>query len=384
MATTQRQLVWLGAGTARKPDLSFKDFSNVTLIDARTQACLELKRHCKGANVQVLEQLITDKTAQLTFNHYSVPEFSAVAATKLLQKLFPGLKNTRQEQLQSFAVTELIQSLILSQQLATTTNTLVLDVPDQNFSILKALISSQQISLFDTVYLQYSEIELYLGMPTLQAVTELLTQNFYVLKSIDNSDPDLPLYLFKQNIEAKNNAELKQQIYCLNQEIETLKKNETNYRKQAESTINSLKSQVQSLKDERELLLASSTKQQAELKQQLAEKQRQNDNFQQLLTKVEQQAVLGEQQRQQQQQNANQQITDLTAKLEQTKASYEQAQKHASNRLKKIAELEDVNHQLDLINMQLNQRQQFIEKELLKAEAQVELIKMLLQKSLEG
>ncbi len=62
------------------------------------------------------------------------------------------------------------------------------------------------------------------------------------------------------------------------------------------------------------------------------------------------------------------------------KSELEQVSKHAAQRLEKITQLEKANRQLARPNQQLAKRQQLLEQEMLKAEAQIDIIKELILK----
>jgi predicted RNase H-like nuclease (RuvC/YqgF family) len=74
-------------------------------------------------------------------------------------------------------------------------------------------------------------------------------------------------------------------------------------------------------------------------------------------------------------QKSDQDQKQLISKLQ---ANLDQASKHASTRLEKINNLEKSNRLLQETNMQLQERQQALERELIKAQAQIELITDLL------
>ncbi len=105
--------------------------------------------------------------------------------------------------------------------------------------------------------------------------------------------------------------------------------------------------------------------------QKIAELSKQRDTLQQQLQATEQQT------KQQLAESAKKADT-LSEQQEKLQSTLNQVQKHAANRLDKIAELEKLNRQLAETNQQLNQRQQVLEQEMLKAEAQIDIIKELI------
>ena len=148
---------------------------------------------------------------------------------------------------------------------------------------------------------------------------------------------------------------------------------------QADKTVTELQQQLQVAKDNSAGLAAKveslqSQKTQAdktatELQQQL---QVAKDNSAGLATTVES--------LQSQKAQTDKTSTELQQQLDKHKSDLAAVAKHAATRLDKINQLEKTNKQLQDTNTQLNARQQLLENEMLKAEAQIDLIKELILK----
>ena len=304
MAEQQQQLIWLGAGSATEPALNFAQYNKVILVEAREEACTILSQRFAEATIQVLPTLVANDTATLPFTRYSVAEFSAVTPITGLKSLFPGIKVKTQEDINAIAVTKIVEQAALTGD----NNTLVIDIPDQAFTFVQALINSKQLSAFSTLYIPYGTTALYAEMPPLSALTELLAKHYFALQHTDTTDPDLPLYVFKQDAAAKTVAQLKQQLAQTNaKEVELTTQLAQATSKQAELIKQLEQAKQQAATDKQQAtadkqqaaealaqtkeVLAQATAKQAELTKQLEHAKQQAEKDKQQATADKQQAA---------------------------------------------------------------------------------------------
>ncbi|MCC5450294.1 hypothetical protein LMJ53_00910 [Rheinheimera sp. UJ51] len=327
MAEIQQQLIWLGAGSARQPNLNFNAFSQVTLVDAREDACLALTQAFSEPTVTVLQQLVSVEAANHSFTCYNLPEFSAISPVTGLKELFPGLKSKSQEQLPSQAINELLEQINAKQQLVAEANTLIIDIPDQALALLNKLIETKKLSLFSNVVISYGSSELYKGMPGISAITELLEKQYFTLKNTDDTDPDLPLYTFKLDAAAKKITELNNKVEHLTEQLASAEQRETATLQQLEKQQAELSKQLAAVKQQADSEKQPLEQQKTELTKQLeAAKQQATSDKQQL---EQQKAELAKQL-----ETAKQQASTDKQQLEQQKAELakqlEAAKQHAS------------------------------------------------------
>lgn len=244
MAYKKQQLIWLGAGTAKQPAINFSDYQQVTLLDAREDATRALIKQYGDSGIEVITKLVSDTTERSSLQIYNLPEFSAISPATGLKALFPGLKLVNSESLNSQSVSDLLQVLNFSG----VNNTLILDIPDQALNILHNLKRNNSLELFETIYLQYGTTQLYADMPPLQQLVEFLQQEYLYLYETDDSDPDLPIFNFRHNALAKENAKLKQDIKVLTESVQAAEEQSNRNLIASENKVTELEQQLEELK----------------------------------------------------------------------------------------------------------------------------------------
>ena len=189
-------------------------------------------------------------------------------------------------------------------------------------------------------------------------------------------------------------ADLKKQLDVLNQQLDTLNQQLIGKTQQTELLQQEITVVTQSNKDLHEQLSAvkvAAEKKQAELVACLSGKdaelsalsEQRNTDRSALATLTEQhnslttsladtQAAL-----QLKEQELTRLQTEYNGQLATLKTELEQVSKHAAQRLEKVTQLEKANRQLNETNEQLAKKQHLLEQEMLKAEAQIDIIKEL-------
>jgi|GEM_PF-2137517 len=337
MAEQQQQLIWLGAGSATEPALNFAQYSKTLLVEAREEACTALSQRFAEATIQVLPTLVANEAATLPFTRYSLTEFSAVTPITGLKSLFPGIKVKTQEDINAVAVTKVVEQAALTGD----HNTLVIDIPDQAFTLVQALINSKQLTAFSTLYIPYGTTALYAEMPPFSALTELLAKHYFALHHTATTDPDLPLYIFKQDAAAKTVAQLKQQLAQTKaKESELITQLAQATTKQAELTkqleqakqhAETYKQQASTDKQQAAEALAQATAKQAELTKQLEQAKQHAETYKQQASTEKQQAAEALAQ-------ATAKQAELTKQLEQAKQHAETYKQQASTEKQQAAE----------------------------------------------
>jgi hypothetical protein len=255
MANTINHLIWLGAGTATQPAGLLQQAMKATLIEARADACAELKKQRPSAKISVLQSMISAKGGDVKFNEYNLAEFSALHKATGLLELFPGLKRTHEQSHSSAIVTELLQQADLGGD----NNALVLDIADLNLTMLQQLQHAGLMQHFSQLWLQGSNVPLYQGAVTRAELTAFLQQHGYTLSSEDATDPDLPWLHFSLNPLWQRLHQAEKATEELSKQLEAAKQQAAASKQQAEQANAELSKQLEAAKQQ-----AGASKQQAE------------------------------------------------------------------------------------------------------------------------
>lgn len=192
-------LIWLGVGHTDYLSC-ISDETRAVLVDANSNALktIERQQSIKGVTQRnlIFEHVcLAPQTGEAEFYHYNLSEYSALSKATGLFQLFPGIKLKRTETLNTIAVADFIRS----QSLSTRNNTLRIDIIDQCLPLLEAVEEDGLLSLFKNLELKTSTESLYQNAGTTSDVAEFLNRRGYELQTQDNSDPDLPILGFTLN-----------------------------------------------------------------------------------------------------------------------------------------------------------------------------------------
>lgn len=322
-------LVWLGAGSATEPSGLLNGAKQATLIEAREEACQELHKKFPQPNIQIRQNLVNITSGNEQFTEYNLAEFSAIRPITGLKALFPGIKIINREPLTCISIADLINELSLTGN----NNALVLDIPDLALDLLTAISRNDQLRLFKYIHIYTTTEELYQNSTKSVDISCFLEQQGYVLQKMDASDPELTWMSFQAN-------PLHTDLDEIRRKIATLQKANDALVKEMEQLRLELGSQLQI----RDSVFSEIGVDKAEI-----------DRIQ----KPEQ---------------------EHSKDYEKLKNSLDQTSKHAIVSAEKIFELEKENRRLLEKNDQMEKQQNALKKELLKAEAQLELIKGLIPK----
>lgn len=418
-----KQLVWLGAGNAAVPKGLIDQAETTLLVEAREDAYQNLIGIFSNTNNVVVKQgVISSEGGDVTFYQYNLPEFSALHKATGLTQLFPGLKLEQQSTVTSQSISELLSEV----EVAGEDNVLVIDIVDISLNLLQLLHAEHLLHCFVRILLISSHEVLYQDASKGDELTKFMQNHGFYLASEDKTDPDLSWHTFVSNPlwkelkqaeqhEAELNkqldaqrqqfaeqeheteqreADLKKQLGMLNQQLDAINQQLIGKVQQAEQLQQEITAVTQSNKDLHEQLstvkVASEKKQveliacingkDAELSA-LSEQRDQSRSAFANLTEHHDKLKAGLDTAQAtlhaKEQQLNMQQAEHLSHLAKLKTELEQATKHADQRLEKIAQLEQTNRQLNETNEQLAKRQRLLEHEMLKAEAQINIIKEL-------
>lgn len=335
--TTNRNLIWLGAGNVEQPQVDFDDYQHILLVDARESAISALAKRYGASNIQIEHTIIAVESGKANFTTYNLAEFSAIKPATGLKTIFPGLKVNQED----IVTTKAIGEIVLSLNLDNSANTLIIDVPDLASDFILELQKLDLLKHFVTIIILSSEHVLYKDMQSRDKTEEALKAQFYQITAEDNTDPDLPYLTFTKNFIAQEISTLTLSNAMLSEQLEYVTK-ELNINKQ--------------------------------------EAEQQNEELTKQLELANQQVALMKQQAEQQKVELLKQLDAAKTQQEKLKEELAQVKKDFSSQLVRITELEKTNCELLQVNTDLSKRQQALEHEIQKAEVQIDIIKELLLK----
>ena len=151
-ASSISKLVWLGAGESHKPHIDFDLFSDIILVEARSEA-LKSDESNTGHNIQLINKMITLGSGEETFFQHSFADFSSTKKPTLLKNIFPGNQVLSQRKVESITIEEVLEIADLQGK----NNTLIIDLPCLAGEIIENLEANKQLDYFDVILLDDPE-----------------------------------------------------------------------------------------------------------------------------------------------------------------------------------------------------------------------------------
>jgi len=357
MDKTFSHLIWLGAGTASYPEQLLNLAEAATLVEARENACVQLQYKVQE-NAKVYNSLITADNNSIIFNEYNLADYSGINKPTKLNELFPGLRTIKSDTRQSVSVVSFINDLNLQDN----NNALVIDIIDINISLLKSLQEAGLLHLFKNIQIQAGLISLYDNSATSREINNFMQENGYFLHTTITNDPDFPWLSFNLNPLWEALTQKEAEILCLSENsIETaLKLSEAHsnlaaQEKKHREEIDELSQRLEEALSKAEKI-SLSDQYNRDLANETTLKLREFENTQASLH-----------------QDHQKEIKEVSEKFAQT-------QKQLKARLERISQLEKHNDKLENENKKQAIQVRLMKDEMLKAEAQINIIKELLIK----
>ena len=213
-------LYWLGAGNASCPAIEFNNYNKVVLVDARIEACNRLESLVSAhRNLFVVNACIgRDGEETSKFSIYNERSLSAKSKPTSLLELFPGLKLEELVSVKALSAKEILNEVHPKDK-----NVLILELLDSCGSTLLELKETGLLHSFDQVFIRCGVDSLFEGAWEKSQVVEFLTDEFFRVVSIDDTDPDIQLIEFKFDQIGKAFKETEQENQVLKNEVEYLK-----------------------------------------------------------------------------------------------------------------------------------------------------------------
>ena len=214
-------LVWLGAGTATNPSISFDEFERVIFIEARPEIEIEpdsLKPF--GPKIEIHRVCLVSQDSNFkTFNVYNVEEVSSVNKPTGIYELYPNILKIAEETVDFEFVTEFLNDITLDKN---TTVKLVVDIPDVSVSFLSDIIDSQVFDKVKQILLLAPRFKLFEKSADLVELLTMLEENVEIQYELDETDPDFPIChieIIQSRFEKNRLAELELEFERKNHEL---------------------------------------------------------------------------------------------------------------------------------------------------------------------
>ncbi len=392
-------LVHLGAGRCRELDTYLtQPLQRLVLLEADPQLAAALRTRIAAtptapeqetASIQVLNTAVAGQAGTHSFYRYNLPDVSSLHAATGLLALFPGLKTVQQFTVDTVNPAELVEPLALD---AEQDHSLVIDVPGEEYPILQALEQAEQLHRFCWLQLYCGREALYENsVPAQDIVHWLGEQGFDVIAEDSRHDPDRPCWTLQRNNLALRNRLLRQQVATIQRQLSASQQQIAALSEEREvqaEQISTLKQQLQDYqKNKKELIaqrdehiktgeqlqktLAELTKERDTARQQVKTHQAEIDKHTQRIKSLEAQRHEHEQHIAQDKQTLAELTKERDIARQQVKTHQAEIDKHkqaAQDQQQRIKALEAQCREWE-------QRHTLIQEEMLKAEAQIDLIK---------
>lgn len=403
-------VVHFGAGLCSELDayLAMKPH-RLVLVEAEAQLAEALVKRTAGLpHVQVVRAAIAAHPGSGLFHRYSLPGVGSLHRASGLAALFPGLRALEPLPVETVSPVPVLEPLALEDQRS---NLLVVDLPGEELPVLTVLRDAGQLQLFTQIRLHCGHRPLYEGgEPAARILGWLNEQGFDLVGEDKTQDPDRPSWTLQRNaLQARMQAlqcrfdELNQEkqglettIAMLQSDLAEQQRQTTHWMNAAEATKaeavergrlvavteSELHRRLVQAHEERERLLQEReteigrwTGEKAALEAQLAQRHARIETLTAEMETGRQEAKRQADRLETEKLNLEQVGNDLREQLaEQQRQTQFWMDKLNTEKMEMEALRQRIN-QLEQSNAERDQRQRQLDDELLKAEAQIDLIK---------
>ncbi|XGA79227.1 hypothetical protein OR573_12040 [Halomonas sp. CH40] len=399
-----KTLLWVHIGALRDESRALiqqAQADQAVLVASLGQDAASVKALNKSVSACYLaEHPITPQGVEAVLYQYNLPELNSLAPATGLKALYPGLEETQQVALE----TQPLDAALKAHQLEEASIThLVLEQPESALALLQSLEAQGHLHSLQRLWVRTSEEALYEGMPNQAALQASCAELGFELEDTLADDPDFILLEYTRNplytqlkAQQEKADRLEQQRDQLQEahdkqaaaqdkaqtEIEQLKQNHEKLSQQhaeqskaleaAHTEVSELKQQRDQLKKAHDEQAAAKEKAQAEVDQ--LKKARDE----QAAAKDKAQAVIDQLKKQRDDQAAAKE--KVQAEVAQLKQERDKLNKQQETLRQQHREQQQENQQLREEVKATDERQNKLNIELERAEAQLELIKDLLLK----
>ena len=342
-------LIMIGAGEADDlPNNWQHAYDRLILVEPIPERAAELRaRFANTANAEVVEAAITGDAEcdeMTTLQIFSWQAVSSRHAPADLLNLFPGLEVDRALRVRAITLSDLLESCQLD---ANADNGLMVDAPGDGHAIARSLIDSQWHEAFTWLRVHEAASGLYANAAGPDPIADALTDAGFTQNARDTEDPEWPLLTFSRNRWKLRSERLEADVERLTAEI--------------------------AARDQRIQQLTSELDVHAKaLDQRTAERDAAHHEVEEAKRIAEAEA--------QRKEAAEARATELSETLETHTAEHDQQTRRIAELEEQLKAKEAQMQSQANENADLQRRQELMNEELSKAEAQIDLIKDLLFK----
>lgn len=218
---------WIGAGEAK--DRKFLDQfiienaeSEAVLVESRVEAVNSLKEtFLRNSRTTIIEATVSSISESDVFYILNVGDFSSLKEPTGLMGLYPGMSVLDRLDVDTIRLVDVLSKFEVNPVLY---NHLYIDLPLLTSYFLEDLISSGVLNYFKVLHISTSNEQLYEAAINREEVQEILTANGFLIMSVDMNDPDMPIVTFERNVLWNDFCKLKNKNECLIDEINKQKK----------------------------------------------------------------------------------------------------------------------------------------------------------------
>lgn len=324
-------LIVIGAGNNPEQHIQ-EGCERVILIEPHPRLAESLRQRAAGSVARVEELAVVTRAALNQLHEFNLPEVASVRQPTGLKHLLAGLRHKMSYPIATLPAEELCQRFELSEE---GRHKLVVQANGEEVNIVLNLIESGDLARFQQVTLAARRAAYYDGEQTIDAVTEALQKLGFENQPVEQHDPDWPVWRFEANPLRRVVKQLRQE---LSEVCEISAQNEQLFHKH-KSLAEDAKSQLSEQRAQHQELLASFEKLQVALNQEV------------------------EQSKLEKQRNA-----ELTSDVQKLTARVNETVEQLKGKDQTIAEL---SKQLE----ERNYKVELMRQEVVKVQAQIELIK---------
>jgi hypothetical protein len=198
-------------------------YARVVLVDADARSVDALQRRAPSEpRLCVIQAAVASEAGSGFLYQYNLPDATSIHPATGLLELFPGLRVLDKTPIALESVADVLRSIDMEAHAA---NTIIVDLPGEEFPVLYTLARLGLLVQFQEVSVHGGRIPLYEGAMPLPEIAHWLKDEGFDLQEEDNSvDPGKPCAHFRRNHLVSQNREIEACVSLLLQETEKLRR----------------------------------------------------------------------------------------------------------------------------------------------------------------
>lgn len=225
-------IVHLGAGTCEELDAYLgRRPRNIWLVEADPTLAEQLRARVAGLSGVEMDCIaVAGCSGPRTLHRYNLPRSGSLHPATGLLSLFPGLREVEQLKVDAVRATHLLEALDLQPDAH---NVMVVDLAGEERGVLQDLFDSQHLHRFRELRVHCGRDPLYQGsLSSEQLIAWLESIGFSVASEDGSRDPDFPCWSLRRNDLLLRNRELQTRLDELQPTIERLSRENADLVKQ--------------------------------------------------------------------------------------------------------------------------------------------------------